>query len=30
MSFALDGTHETPLGYAAIPDSGFFDTSVIV
>lgn len=28
--YTLDGTHETPLGYAAIPDSGFFDTSVIV
>lgn len=27
--YTADGTHETPLGYAAIPDSGFFDTSVI-
>lgn len=28
--YTLDGTHATPLGYASIPDSGFFDTSVIV
>jgi hypothetical protein len=28
--YTLDGTHETALGYSVIPDSGYFDTSVIV